>query len=252
MSSFEGKVALVTGGTTGIGRSTAVAFAKAGAKIVVSGRRVEEGNETVNQIKAAGGEGRFVRADVAKEADVKALVEQTVGAFGRLDIAFNNAGVEILGPITEATEEQYRRAFDINVLGVLLSLKYEIPAMLKTGGGSIVNTGSVASLVGMAGVSIYVATKHAVVGLTKVAALEYARQNIRVNLVAPAAIDTEMFDRFAGGAASEMGKQMAAMHPVGRIGKPSEVAEAVLWLASDAASFVTGQTLAIDGGFTAQ
>src|SRR5260221_228487 len=162
MSSFKGKVVLVTGGTSGIGRCTGVAFAKAGAKVVVSGRRVEEGNETVKQIKASGGEGRFVRADVAKEADVKSLVEQTVGAFGRLDIAFNNAGVEILGPITEATEEQYRRAFDINVLGVLLSLKYEIPVMLKNGGGSIVNTGSVASLVGMAGVSIYVATKHAV------------------------------------------------------------------------------------------
>ena len=252
MQSFKGKVALVTGGTTGIGRATAIAYAAAGAKVVVAGRRAEEGNETIKLIKQAGGEGIFVRTDVTKEADVKGMVEQTLKAYGRIDIAFNNAGVEVLGPITEVTEEQYRKVFDINVLGVVFSMKHEIPVMLKQGGGAIVNTSSIAGMVGMANLSLYVATKHAVIGLTKVAALEYAKQKIRVNAVAPAAIESEMFERFAGPAGSDARQYMAGMHPVGRIGTGDEVAAAVLFLSSDQASFITGQTLGVDGGFTAQ
>jgi NAD(P)-dependent dehydrogenase (short-subunit alcohol dehydrogenase family) len=252
MATFSGKVALITGGTSGIGKVTAIAFAREGAKVVLSGRREKEGLAVVEEIAKAGGTAVFVQADVAKEADVKRLVEQTVAKFGRLDVAFNNAGVESMGPVTEVTEAEYRRTFDVNVWGVLASMKYEIPAMLKTGGGSIVNTSSIAGHIGMAGVSVYMATKHAVEGLTKSAALEYAKQGIRVNAVAPAAIVTDMIDRFAGGENSEQGKAFAALHPVGRMGRAEEVAAAVLYLAGDAASFTTGISLPVDGGFLAQ
>jgi NAD(P)-dependent dehydrogenase (short-subunit alcohol dehydrogenase family) len=252
MAAFSGKVALVTGGTSGIGKATAIAFAKEGAKVVVSGRREQEGLAVVEEIKKAGGVAHFVRADVAKEADVRRLVDETVAKFGRLDIAFNNAGVELLGPITEVTEGDYRRLFDINVWGVLASMKHEIPAMLKTGGGAIVNTSSIAGHIGMAGASVYIATKHAVEGLTKTAALEFAKQGIRVTAVAPAAIETEMVDRFAGPEGADSRKGLAAMHPVGRMGKSEEIAAAVLYLASDAAKFTTGISLPVDGGWLAQ
>jgi NAD(P)-dependent dehydrogenase (short-subunit alcohol dehydrogenase family) len=246
MSTFKGKVVLVTGGTSGIGAVTAAAFAKEGGKVVISGRREQEGLAVVEGIKKAGGEAHFVRADVAVEADVKKLVEATVAKYGRLDVAFNNAGVELVAPLLEFDEAAYRRVFDINVLGVFLSLKYEIPAMLKTGGGSIVNTSSVAGRVGMPGAGIYIASKHAVEGITKTAAVEFAKQGVRVNAVAPGAIQTDMIDRFAG---SEEGKShLASMHPIGRIGRAEEVASAVLYLASDAASFVTGVSVPIDGG----
>jgi NAD(P)-dependent dehydrogenase (short-subunit alcohol dehydrogenase family) len=250
-TSLQNKVALVTGGTSGIGRATALAFAKAGAKVVVSGRREAEGQAVVAEIKAAGGEATFVRADVAKEADVKALVEKTLAAYGRLDVAFNNAGVEWMGPLVEASEPDYRRILDTNVWGVLASLKYEIPAMLKTGGGSIINTSSIAGHLGFAGASIYVASKHAVEGITKTAALEFAKQGIRVNAVAPAAIETAMVDRFAG-KEGEQRDFLASLHPIGRMGRVEEIANAVVFLASDAASFITGESLKIDGGFTAQ
>src|SRR5262245_57352708 len=198
MARFNGKVVLVTGGTSGIGKATAIAFAKEGAKVVLSGRREKEGLAVVEEIKKAGGTAHFVQADVAKEADVKRLVGETVSKFGRLDVAFNNAGVELTGAITDVTEADYRKLFDINVWGVLASMKHEIPAMLKTGGGAIINTSSVGGHIGLPGVSVYVATKHAVEGLTKSAALEYAKQGIRVTAVAPAAIETDMVDRFAG------------------------------------------------------
>lgn len=251
MSQFAGKVALVTGGNAGIGRATALEFARHGAKVVISGRREKEGNEVVAEIKAAGGEAIFVKTDVSKENEVKALIDQTLVTFGRLDFAFNNAGVEQnLTPLPEQTEETYDQIMDINVKGVWLSLKHQIPAMLKTGGGAIVNNSSVAGLVGMGMVPIYVASKHAVVGLTKSVALEYAKQNVRVNAVAPAAVETRMYQDFAN--TPQMKQMLNAAHPVGRVGQPEEIASAVLWLCSDSASFVTGQTFPIDGGYTAQ
>lgn len=248
---YTGKVALVTGGTSGIGKATAIAFARAGAKVVLSGRREKEGAAVVAEIERLGGAAAFVRADVAVEADVKAMVDFAVATYGRLDVAFNNAGVEWMGPLEQATEAEYRRVFDINVWGVLNSMRHEIPAMLRTGGGAIVNTSSIAGHVGMAQVSIYIASKHAVEGFTKAVALEFAKQNIRVNAVAPAVIATDMVDRFAG-KEGEMREYLKTLHPVGREGSSEEVAAAVLYLCSDAATFTTGVSLPVDGGFLAQ
>jgi NAD(P)-dependent dehydrogenase (short-subunit alcohol dehydrogenase family) len=249
---FIGKVALITGGTSGIGKETALQLAKAGAKVVVAGRRPAEGNAVAAEIQAAGGEAVFVQTDVTMEDQVKHLVDETVRHFGRLDIAFNNAGIEQLGPITDVTEADYRKVFDINVLGIFLSQKYEIPAMLKSGGGSIINTSSIVGHVAMPGASIYIASKHAVEGITKTTALEMAGQGIRVNAVAPGAIATEMIDRFAGEEGSENRQWLAAQHPMGRLGQSKEIAAAVLYLASEAASFTTGISLPVDGGYLAK
>ncbi|MBL8150297.1 MAG: SDR family oxidoreductase [Blastocatellia bacterium] len=249
---FEGKVALITGATSGIGRTTAIEFAKEGAKVVVSGRREAEGLETVEQIKAVGGDAIFVKADVAKEEDVKNLVEETVKHYGKLNIAFNNAGFEgLVAPITEQTVENYNAVMDANLKSLFFSLKYEIPEIIKQGGGAITNNSSIAGLIGMAGVSIYVAAKHAVLGITKAAALEVAKSGIRINAVSPAAIQTDMFERFTD-RDSEKKSYMEALHPIGRVGRPEEIASAVLFLSSDESSFITGHSLNIDGGFTAQ
>ena len=246
---FTGKVALVTGGTSGIGKATAIAFARAGAKVVLTGRREKEGAQVVAEIKKRGGEAAFVRADVAKDADVKKTVDFAVEKFGKLDVAFNNAGVEWMGPLENATEAEFRRIFDINVWGVLNSMRHEIPAMLKNGGGAIVNTSSVAGHVGLPQVSVYIASKHAVEGLTKSVALEFAKQNIRINAISPGVIGTEMFDRFA--AEDKVRDQIISITPVGRIGASEEIAAAVLYLASDNAKFTTGASLVVDGGFVA-
>ena len=249
-NTFEGKVALVTGGTSGIGKTTAIAFARAGAKVVLTGRREKEGEAVVKEIKKLGGEAAFVRTDITNDADVKAMVKFAIDKFGKLDIAFNNAGVEWIGPLDQATESEYRRIFDTNVWGVLNSMRHEIPVMLKNGGGAIVNTSSVAGHVGLGEVSIYNASKHAVEGLTKSVALEFAKQNIRINAVAPAAVATDMVDRFAG-KEGDMRDHLTSLHPVGRIGTSEEIAAAVLYLASDAAKFTTGTSLVVDGGFIA-
>src|SRR5438105_6411031 len=248
---FSGKVALISGGTSGIGKTTAIEFARAGAKVVLTGRREKEGAQVVTEIQKLGGDAGFVRADVAKDADVKAMVDFTVDKFGRLDIAFNNAGVEWMGPVDQASEAEYRRVFDINVWGVLNSMRYEIPVMLKSGGGAIVNTSSVAGHVGLAGASIYMASKHAVEGLTKSIALEFAKQSIRVNAVAPGVIATDMLDRFAG-KESEMRDSLTSILPGGRIRAGEEIAAAVLYLCSDDAKFTTGTSLVVDGGYVAQ
>ena len=252
MSELQNKVAIVTGGTAGIGRAAAVAYAREGARVVVAGRRAAEGEETVRLLEAQGGEGFFVMTDVSKAAQVKELVERTLEKFGRLDIAFNNAGIEqVPNPFLEQGEETFDNVVDINAKGVWLSMKYEIPAMLKTGGGSIVNTASVFGVLGIPGDEIYIASKHAVIGLTKSAAVEFGKQGIRVNAILPGVVDSDMFQRFSGGN-PEILAQWTAKHPIGRIGKPEEMAEAAIWLSSSKASFVTGHSLMVDGGYTAQ
>jgi len=252
MNEFQDKVAIVTGATSGIGRAAAIAYAREGAKVVVAGRRATEGEETVRLLQAQGGEGIFVKTDVSKAVQMKELVERTLQKFGRLDIAFNNAGIEQVPlPFLEQDEQTFDQVVDINAKGVWLCMKYEIPAMLKTGGGSIVNTASVFGVLGIPGDEIYIASKHAVIGLTKSAAVEFGKQGIRVNAILPGVVDTDMYKRFAGDK-PEFREQMNAMHPIGRIGKPEEMAEAAIWLSSSKASFVTGHSLMVDGGYTAQ
>ncbi len=252
MAEFEGKVVLITGGTSGIGTAAAEAFAVEGAKIVVTGRREEEGNKVAEKINADGGDATFVQTDIQKSDEVKTMVSKTIETYGRLDFAVNNAGVEqYFKPLPEQTEEIYDMVMDTNVKGVWMSMKEEIPAMLETGGGAIVNTSSIAGVVGLASGPIYSASKHAVIGLTKSLALEYAQQGIRVNAVLPAAIETPMIDRFTQGQ-EEAYRYFESLHPVGRVGKPEEVADACVWLCSEKSSFVTGSSIRVDGGFTAQ
>ncbi|MEW5762241.1 MAG: SDR family oxidoreductase [Bacillota bacterium] len=248
----QGKVALVTGGGSGIGRATALVFAREGARVAVADYVVEGGEETVRMIREAGGEAFFIRADVSSAADVEAMVNKVVETYGRLDCAHNNAGVEgVMAPLADCTEANWDRTIAINLKGVFLCMKYEIPQMLKQGGGAIVNTASVAGLVGFRGLPAYVASKFGVVGLTKAAALDYATAGIRVNAVCPGVIRTPMVERITGGD-PQAEAQFAAGEPVGRLGDPREIGEAVVWLCSDAASFVTGHAMAVDGGWVAQ
>jgi NAD(P)-dependent dehydrogenase (short-subunit alcohol dehydrogenase family) len=244
---LKDKIAIITGATSGIGLDTAVLFAEHGAKLVLAGRREKEGADVLALVRKAGGDGIFVKTDVAKAADVERLVKTTVDKFGRLDIGFNNAGVEgNWKPMIDLTEAEWDEVIDINLKGVWLCLKYQIQQMLKQGsGGAIVNMSSVAGLMGTPAAAPYGASKHGVISLTKTAALEYAKKKIRVNAVCPAVIETPMGDRIFG-AAREM---TAEAHPIGRWGTPREVAEAVLFMCSDKSSFMTGHYIVTDGGF---
>ncbi len=246
------QVVLITGALTGIGRATALAFAQAGATVVVSGRRDDAGTALAAELRTLGARAEFIRADVRHEDEVRSLVDQTVERFGRLDIAVNNAGTEgTLGPITEQTADNYESTFATNVLGTLLSLKHEMRAMLAQGAGAIVNVSSIAGQVGMAGASVYVASKHAVEGLTKSAALEGAAAGVRVNAVAPGPVATQMLDRFVGGSEDVKAGLLASV-PARRAATPEEIASTVVFLAGEQARYLTGQSLAVDGGYLAQ
>jgi len=241
------QVVLITGALTGIGRATAVAFAAAGANLVVAGRRQEDGKKLEKELRELGVEAQFVKADVRHEPEIQALVDETVKRFGRLDVAVNNAGTEgTTGPVTAQTPETYAGTFETNVLGVLLSMKHELRVMLPQGKGSIINVSSILGKEGVAGHALYVASKHAVEGLTKSAALEAAGTGVRVNIVAPGPVDTGMLERFTG--TPEAKATLANGVPIGRIAEPKEVAAAVEFLASDQASFITGHSLVVDGG----
>ena len=244
-------VVLITGALTGIGRATALAFAREGARVVVSGRHDEEGRKVVADLHELGAEAEFLRSDVRHDEDVRDLVDATVARFGRLDVAVNCAGTEgTPGPVTEQTADTYAATFDTNVLGTLLSMKHEMRVMLAQGSGSIVNVSSTYGHTGAAGASMYAASKHAVEGLSKSAALEAAASGVRVNLVAPGPIETGMLNRFTG--TDERKAGLTATVPLKRVGRPEEVAQTILFLASDEASFITGASYLVDGGKTAQ
>jgi NAD(P)-dependent dehydrogenase (short-subunit alcohol dehydrogenase family) len=248
---MNNQVVLVTGGLTGIGRATALAFAKEGAQVVVSGRRDEDGQKLASEIRKAGAEAEFIHADVRHEEDVRNLIDKTVERFGRLDVAVNAAGTEgVSGPITEQTADNYVATFDTNVLGTLLSMKYELRVMLPQKKGSIVNISSTYGHTGAPGASVYSASKHAVEGLTKSAALEAAGTGVRVNVIAPGPIETAMLDRFTGTAERRAG--VASTIPLKRVGKPEEIAQAIVFVSSDKASFITGASYLVDGGKTAR
>ena len=251
MSRFEGKVALVTGGGSGIGRATALKFAVEGASVVIGNRNEKAGQETVDLIEQAGGKASFYRTDVTKLENVQDLIKYTIDTYGGLHAAFNNAGVDDpQAMIPDQTEATFDLVMNVNVKGIWYSMKCEIEHMLANGGGAIVNTSSIAGLIGFPGHAPYVASKHAVIGLTKTAALEYAQQGMRINAVCPGAIETPMLEEFTGGDSKTL-EYMKSLHPIGRLGKPEEIADAVVWLCSDEASFVLGQGITIDGGFTA-
>jgi NAD(P)-dependent dehydrogenase (short-subunit alcohol dehydrogenase family) len=248
---FDDKVAFVTGGASGIGRATALAFAQAGARVAVADVGEQPNQETARLIEQNGCHALALRCDVTRGEDIKAALEKTVATFGRLDFAFNNAGIEPKKPAPTADydEQEWNRIIDIDLRGVFLCMKHEIPLILKSGGGAIVNTSSGAGVIGIKGSPAYTAAKHGVIGLTRAASLDYAGQNIRINAVCPGYIDTPMMGRFTGGT-PEGRAQVVSEEPIGRMGRPEEIANAVLWLCSDGAGFVVGHALVADGGQT--
>lgn len=249
---FQDKVAFITGGASGIGRATALAFAESGATVVIADVQEKEGHETVKMIEALGRPSHFFLCDVSREDHVKTAVQGTVQKFGRLDFAFNNAGIEgVTEPIQNASLENFKRVMDINVQGVWLCMREQVPVMLKQGGGVILNCSSIAGLVGFPSISPYVASKHAVIGLTKSVALDLAKSGIRVNAICPGVIQTPMIER-ATGHDEKARSAYASAEPVGRLGHPREIASAVMWLCSEGAAFTTGQAIAVDGGWVAQ
>ena len=248
---FEGKVAFVTGGASGIGRAAALAFARAGASVAVADVGEQANQESARLIEQQGGRALAVRCDVTRGDEVKAALQKTAEAFGRLDFAFNNAGIEPKKPAPTADydEEEWNRIIEIDLRGVFVCMKHEIPLLLKSGGGAIVNTSSGAGVIGIKGSPAYTAAKHGVIGLTRAAALDYAAQNIRVNAVCPGYIDTPMMGRFTGGTREGVA-QVVAEEPIGRMGRAEEIANTVLWLCSDGSGFVVGHALVADGGQT--
>jgi NAD(P)-dependent dehydrogenase (short-subunit alcohol dehydrogenase family) len=249
---LHGKVALITGAGSGIGRATSLIFAREGARLALSDIVAEAGEETLRMVKQAGGEAMFVRTDVSRWAEVEALVARVVATYGRLDCAFNNAGIDgKMARTAECAEEVWNRTIAVNLTGVFFCMKAEIPQMLKQGGGAIVNTASAAGLSGSPGLPAYVASKHGVVGLTRAAAIEYGREKIRVNCVCPGPIRTPMLERLLSHR-PEMEKKFASAEPLKRLGDPAEIGEAVAWLCSDAASYVTGHPMSVDGGYMAR
>jgi NAD(P)-dependent dehydrogenase (short-subunit alcohol dehydrogenase family) len=249
MKTYQNKVVLVTGAGSGIGKASALAFGREGASVIVSDINEDAGMKTVVAIKNCFGEATFIKCDVSKDLEVKNLIESSIKKYGKIDCAFNNAGIEEHSTSTlECTEETWTKILDTNLKSVWLCLKYEILSMLKTGGGSIVNCSSIAGLVGFPNIPAYVASKHGVIGLTEATSLEFAKKNIRVNSVCPGPIHTPMLERLS----KEQEKELAEKDPMGRIGTPEEIAETVLWLCSDKASYITGQSMAIDGGWVVQ
>lgn len=251
MKGLSGKIAVVTGGSSGIGKAVAIAYATAGTKVVIAD--IEDGAQAVEDVKKAGGEAIFVKTDVSKSADIQALVKKTVETYGRLDFGVNNAGIGgMSAPTGDYTEEDWNRVIGINLTGVWMCMKYELAQMLKQGGGAIVNMASILGWVGFANAPAYVAAKHGVIGLTKTAAVEYATQNIRINAVCPAFIYTPLLEKAGMAEGTDAYNAIAGMHPMKRMGKPEEVADLVMWLCSDGASFVTGSAYLVDGGYVAQ